>query len=673
MFKKFKNSVRLKIAVPIFAVMLLLLFALNLMVYYNQVKLLKANLREEMSESVRKVTQALEGAADYQNQIMELSNNKGIAITKLIATLTMKNPSLLTSQGLIELMNKIGNIDEIHIIDEKGVIAYSTVPDFVGFDFNTTEQTKPFLEGINNPSFELAQQPSKRGTDQKYFQYIGVGRLDKPGLVQIGVAQDILDRLIEANDLQKIIERTTFSNGLPWIADSDGKFIFHKNAELIGKSFSDMGISDRILGQEEGVFEHKNGQTDTIIAFKKFSDKYFGVTGLVGHALEPAKRSSFYFKIISLVGLLLTFVMIYFVILFLIDKPLQAIKDGAAAIAGGDLSKRLEVRSEDEIGQLAHRFNEMSENLRGLIKGVIQGASTVSSSSAQVAGIIQESTLVSQQIASSVEDLAVTASRQAEDTQHGVEVTRELVQSVQGIMQKTKEVLTSTSQAEAISQTGVEMVKDQMEKMSESKAMSAKMLEIIRGLARQAEDVVKIVNTIQAISNQTNLLALNAAIEAARAGQHGLGFSVVADEVRSLAEETGQATTQVEEIIRSIKANIEIAVEGINSSDQAVQAQANSVAKTSTSFMEIAEIVQLVSNNVAEIVKANEQNSKNIDAVLKTIDSLSEGSTNAAASAEEASASTEEQTAAIEQISTSAEALASLADELRLMVDKFRI
>lgn len=673
MFKTFKNSVQLKIAVPIFMVMLLLLVLLNFMVYDNQVKLLKANLRAEVSENVNKISKALEESESYQNEIMELSNNKGLVITKLIATLIRDNPAWLSCEGLARLSKRMGNIDEIGIINEKGVVVYSSRPEAVGFDFNTAEQARPFLKGIYDQNFELAQKPTKRGEDGQYFQYIGVGRLDKPGIVQIGVAQDILKHLIEANDLQKIIERMTFTNAFPWIADSKGKIIYHQDKKFIGENLSAMGIRSRLFGKGEGVFENKDANGDTLVAFKKIGDRYFGVTGLVNKVLIPAKRTSFFFAMISVIGLLVTFIIIYFLIFLLIQRPLRVIKEGATAIASGDLSKKLEVRSEDDIGQLSHQFNKMAENLRNLITAITNGASTVSTSSTQMAEIIQESTMASQQIALSIEDLAVTASKQAEDTYKGVQMTRELVESVQGIMQKTQEVLTSTSQATTISQMGVELVKGQMEKMTESKAASRKMLEIIYALASQAEDVVNIVNTIQAISKQTNLLALNAAIEAARAGERGLGFSVVAGEVRDLAAKTRQATTRVEEIIRSVKANIEIALEGINSSNQAVQAQADSVAKTSSSFTEIADIVQLVSNDVAEIVKANEKNAKSIDVVLQTIDRISEGATNAAASAEEASASTEEQAATIEQIFNSAEVLASLADELQQKVDKFQI
>lgn len=674
LLNRIAKSIRLKIALPIFIVLVLFLVFMNIMIYRNQSASLKAGLHGQVREGVEKIAAAYKEAEDFKTGVMQLNQESSIAMAKLIAREIKANPGVVTTEGLHELITQIGRIDEIHIIDEKGVIVCSSEPSVIGFDFNTSDQTKPFLQGINDPNFTLAQDPAPRGADGKYFQYIGVGRLDKPGIVQIGISPTLLSTLIEKNSLQKLVERNTFGSANPWICDAEGNFLFHQDKSFIGKNLRDIGVYDKIIGKASGDFEYTTAKGEKrLVSFEKIGSEYMGVTGFVDTAIEGARKGSIFFDIIALIGLAITGAIIYFVILFVIAKPINEMKATATAIAAGDLSQTLQIRSNDEVGILAQTFNSMTDNLRNLIKGVSSSSASVSANSQELAAITGESANVSQQVAVSIEDLATVASKQAENTQQGAEVLRELVNSIRLIMQKTREVLDASTRAESLSHKGVDAVKDQLEKMTESKETSGKMIEIIRGLANQAEDVVKIVNTIQAISNQTNLLALNAAIEAARAGEHGRGFSVVAEEVRGLAEETGQATTQVEEIIRSIKSNIEVAVDGIYSANEAVQAQAASVTNTNQTFTEIAETIRVLSGRVNEIVRQNEKNSAGVDSILQMIDHLSEGAENAAASAEEASASTEEQTAAIEQISHSAEELAALAGELQDMVAKFKL
>ena len=673
MFKKLKNSINFKIAFPVFLILCLLILVIGIFVYRNEVSILESNIWEEAQSSIEKIKELQKETIEVEENIFQLNNDSAIAITKLIARMIKNDPALLETKALIELVKEISYIDEVHIVAKDGILTYSSESEFIGFDFNSSEQTKPFLKGIYDSNFFLAQNPQSRGTDGSLFQYIGVGRLDEPGIVQIGISPESVAKIIKRNNLQSIVERTHFGSVVPWISDKNGILTYHKDQSFVGADLKKMGIYDRIYGQEDGIFDYKKDGNHRLVAFVKIGEEYFGVAGNIDQAILPAKDSINFFKFIAIIGLIVTIVIIYFVVLLFVGKPILKLRQAAEKIAAGDLTQNIEIDSNDEIGELAKNFNLMAQSLRELIEKVIQTSSKVIANSQELSTITTEGADTAEQVASTIEGLALVASSQAEDTQNGADVVQDMAESFGVIIKQTDEVLNSVAQADELSDEGLEVVKDQIQKMVNNKDATNKVGEIVKGLAKHAENVVKIVNTIQAISNQTNLLALNAAIEAARAGEHGRGFSVVADEVRSLAEETGEATTQVAEIINFVKSDIEAAVIEMERADEAVRTQEEAVENTNNVFRQIDDMVKLIARKVEEISKENQSNVKHIDEMVQTIQNLSASAEESAASAEEASASTEEQSAAIEQISVSADELAKFAKELQEVVAKFTI
>ncbi|AZR74017.1 hypothetical protein BBF96_11805 [Anoxybacter fermentans] len=674
MLKFLKNSLRAKITVPTVLVLVILFLILGVVLYKHDVRQLYKEMEEAARAGVRKVNELSKEAKLSEEAVYQLNNDNAIALARMIAILIQRNPEFLNSEALKKLQKDLGVIDEIHIVDENGILVSGTHPEFFGFDFHSSEQSKVFLEGIYDPNFELAQEPQPRGADGVLFQYIGVGRLDKPGIVQVGIRPEVLAKVYERNKLENIIKRTSLGLFEPWVVDKEGNIKYHKNENFIGANLKDMGLFNKIVGKDEGLFVHTTFDgVRQMVAFKRSGDEYFVVSGDLDAALRPARELLEFFGIISLICLAITIVIMYIVIMVFVGKPIDILAKGTTKIAMGDLTNEIDINSNDEIGILAKNFNNMALNLRKIIDKIINTSTQVSSSSQELATITAESLETAQQIANTIEGLAIMASSQAEDTQRGADSIQKMADSLKVIMNNTKETLESITKVERFSNEGVNVVKEQLAKMNENKTSVIKVGEIIQSLARQTENIVKIVSTIQAISNQTNLLALNAAIEAARAGEYGRGFSVVADEVRSLAEETGRATTQVEEIINHIKENIEAAVSEMGNAERAVKAQEIAVDNTNKFFNEIHEMLKEITIRVNEIVEENEKISQTVDLMVKMIENISASVEETAASTEETSAATEEQTAALEQISQSTDKLARLAKDLQEMVAKFKI
>ncbi len=614
MLKKIMRSVTLKLAVPVFIIIFLLLSIIGSGMHLKQTKILEDSLKKEALSAIERIKDLYRETDENKVNILQLNDNSAVGLTKGIALMIKDNPALLEAQALKNLVKEIGYIDEIHVIDKNGIITYSTVHEFIGFDCHTSEQTKPFLVGIYDKNFSLAQEPQIRGTDGTLFQYIGVGRLDQPGIVQIGISPKVVEQVIKRNSLDSIVERTYFGSLSVWITDKNGIFTYHQDPGFVGQDLRKVGTYDMVIGKEEGIFEYKGSdKARRLVAFVKVGEEYFGVAVNIDDAMLQLKEGTSFFNWISIIGLVITIVIIYGVVILFIGKPVAKLKQATTEIAEGDLTKIIEIRSKDEIGALADNFNLMTQSLKELIENVINTSSKVSSSSQELAAITEEGAATAEQVASTIDGLAVVSVSQAEETQHGAEIVQDMAKSFEVIIKQTDDVLKSVSEADNLSDEGEKVVKVQMNKMSDSKDATVKVGELIKGLARQAEDVVRIVNTIQSISNQTNLLALNAAIEAARAGEHGRGFSVVADEVRSLAEETGKATTQVEEIINLVKSNIQTTVAEMGVVEEAVSAQEEAVLNTNQVFSNIDKMVKLIAKKTEEISKENQSNAGNID------------------------------------------------------------
>jgi methyl-accepting chemotaxis protein len=276
-------------------------------------------------------------------------------------------------------------------------------------------------------------------------------------------------------------------------------------------------------------------------------------------------------------------------------------------------------------------------------------------------------------MASTIEGLAVIAASQADDTQVSAASIDNMAQSFEEIVRQTHDVMNAVDNTKELSNAGIQAVQQQRTKMQDTTAATKKVERAISTLAEQAEDIVQIVNTINAISSQTNLLALNAAIEAARAGEHGRGFAVVADEVRSLASETEAATQRVTQIINQVRDNIQIAAHEMGFTEEAVASQTVAVDHTTSIFERIDANIGAIDGKTGGIVKANDDNAGYMQTVVAMIQKLSRSAEDAAASTQETSAASEEQTAATEQLSLSADQLAGLAADLQEMVSKYQL
>ena len=357
----------------------------------------------------------------------------------------------------------------------------------------------------------------------------------------------------------------------------------------------------------------------------------------------------------------------------LIVRPLREVVDLVGKVSKGDFTVTTAIDSKDEVGALAKSITEMTISLRKAISSILQSSENVAASA--------------QEISATTEEVASSASNQANDAQIVTQVFRDIANGAdvqandaQTMFRLFKELNTVidkvsiTSQETAVlgqslsieTQNGSDIVKHSIDGMTSIK-------EHMSILEQDTSKIGEIVKVIENISKQTNLLALNAAIEAARAGEHGKGFAVVADEVRKLAEQSSESTKEIHDIIQGIQASTK-------SSVSAVQNGVDNSIKTGVAFESIANMVLQASDKTADIVLASKEQSRQSKEVMKSIESIASTSeqqslqsVNAMKSIESIAAASEEAAAASEETAATSQSLANLSEELNSSVAKFKV
>ncbi|CAG0985465.1 MAG: HAMP domain-containing methyl-accepting chemotaxis protein [Candidatus Methanoperedens sp.] len=356
-----------------------------------------------------------------------------------------------------------------------------------------------------------------------------------------------------------------------------------------------------------------------------------------------------------------------------ITKPVDAMLIASNKVAQGDLTVQITNDSKDEVGQLSQAINIMTGNLKGVLGKVQQSAMNVASTAQELSASSEQMKASTDQISSTTQDIATGVGSQASKMSEISRAMKEMSESVQQVAMNSQKAAEGANSASTTAQKVGKMSDDVAKKMTEIQSTVDNSATVIKQLDGKSQQIGEIIGVITNIADQTNLLALNAAIEAARAGEHGRGFAVVADEVRKLAEESRGAANQITGLIKDIQQGTKQAVTTMEQGTKTVGEGAKNIADTVTAIDEIVKAAADVATMVQEIAAAAEEQSASVEEVTASVEDVSAISEESAAGTQETSAAAEEQAATMDQLVNASQEMARLSNELQAEVSKFNI
>jgi len=465
------------------------------------------------------------------------------------------------------------------------------------------------------------------------------------------------------------------------INQSEAKLLI-KDLKQIENEYYQFGKKEILLVQE--------GKTEEAIKLiadqgreilKEFNNKIGELTAFQEELLDTGNRETSakvaevknWVLVLGVLAILLGL----FIALFIgriISKPVAEMAITAQRIASGDLTvNEIKVKNRDEIGELASSFNQMTHNLRTLIQQVRLNVEQVAASAEELTASAEQNNHATEQIAETMQMVAAGVDKQVQIVEETSETINELAIGVQQIAKNAQKASCSSIDASEKALEGDQSINTAVTQMNSINETVEKLSVIIRGLGARSKEIEKIIEVITNIADQTNLLALNAAIEAARAGDQGREFAVVAGEVRKLAEQSSQSALQISQLISSIKEETNNAVESMELTAEEVISGIKFVNTAGHSFRQIQGSINEAVTEIQEVSAAVQQMAAGSEQIVASMKLINEVAESSASGTQEVSAATEEQLASMQEITVSADSLAKMAEELQLLIGKFHV
>lgn len=477
---------------------------------------------------------------------------------------------------------------------------------------------------------------------------------------------------INLNYLQDITNQVKIGkSGYAVLLDENNQYIAHPT-EAVGNEASGM-FSNNLYAKESGQFEVEFDGEQRVAAFVTNELTGWKLAGSIASSEITAAAAPILQKtaLIIVIAIVVGAVVVLFITKSIIG-PISDLTEQAITISQGDLTQQIDVRSNDEIGHLGQAFIDMQKSLRVLIKNVEKSAELVAFSSEQLSASAGQTSDATAQVATSIQEVAHSAEVQTDAVDGASQSLAEIAKGVTTIADNSAKAFELSYRATKEAEIGGQAVTDTVNQMTSIHQSVIESNTITKSLHERSKEVRSILNVITEIAGQTNLLALNAAIEAARAGEHGKGFAVVADEVRKLAEQSQSSVTEIQEIVEGIQVDTTNSVEIMEQITENVLGGVEVSNEAIEKFKHIIQSMKEITPQMEAVSVTTKQVSTAVQGVTIMTHEIANSAQGNAAASQEVAASSEEQLASMEEISSAADSLSFMAEELRELIATFK-
>ncbi|MFC4766447.1 methyl-accepting chemotaxis protein [Effusibacillus consociatus] len=674
-----RDSIAKKLSLAML-ILITIVFSLTGYVNYAQTKnLLLQNTEENLSVKSKAISDELNAFFSEKGMLVrQMSTNP--MIVNYLKTASSRDEAVTNPyyNGVMQSLEAVQKLDKS-----------------IAFVWTASEKAN-FLIGngsfLSKPSFNIQERPWHKaalGAEDLYFTDPYMDEVF--GKVIISIMKQVKD---ESSNTTGFVAIDLFLDHLPAIMKSyefgktgytfllakNGTILYHPNQEKIMKENlpelkGEIGsIGQKMIAGEKGL---KLVEVNNRMEYVGYSP--VPITGWsVGTAMpeDEALSQIASFTRTTLMHITISILVLVGLAYFLLNhllKEIPSILDKIKSLADGDLTVQIQRKSDDEVGQLAQAVETMRMNLRNLIAQVGSSAEQVAASAEELTASAQQSSKASEQIAAAIEEVASNAEHQTQSTVESSKAMQEMAIGISRIAENASNVSQASQDTTAKAELGNQSMRQAVRQMDSISASVEDSKAAILHLNQKSQEIDKILEVITGIAAQTNLLALNAAIEAARAGEAGRGFAVVADEVRKLAEQSAESAKQISDLVMEIQKETATSV---TSMDQVVKEVHNGIAavhEAEINFKGILESMKKVDDQIQDMSATAEELSAGSEEVAASVTEISRMAEQTAVNTQNVAASTEEQLASMEEISASAQSLSRMAQELQQIISKFNM
>ncbi|EIK95597.1 chemotaxis sensory transducer [Pseudomonas sp. M47T1] len=442
-----------------------------------------------------------------------------------------------------------------------------------------------------------------------------------------GKIEQAADALKQANALKTEVQDAGYQTVLNEVSDHIA-------------SFSDkLGEYTDLLVKEKQVYAQLKARADEVVS------RVDQAAAAQDQAMQAELKKNAVLIMGSSLLALLVGILAAWGITRLVVQPLRRVIGRAQQIAAGDLSGSIEVDRRDEIGQLLTAMQQMGAGLSGIVSGLQAGIEQLSTSAHSLSAVTEQTNL--------------EVSSQQQETEQVATAMNQMTATVHDVARNAEQAALAAQSADTKVDSGQQVVRQSMQRIEQLAGAADSASQSIVRLSDEIQNINSVVAVIKSVAEQTNLLALNAAIEAARAGEQGRGFAVVADEVRALAKRTQQSTAEIERLVSTLRASAEASVAQIQNSGELVKLAVTDALQTESALGSIASAVSQIQQMNQQIAAAAEQQSSVAEEINRSVTSIR--------------ASADQSAVAMRGNAASSIELAQLGTELRGMVGHFRL